>query len=186
MTVSTTRVVTDERDEHSNLIKHAKRELSVAGVEAEFADALLDMVRIFASGGHSGGSASACTWILDRLLTFKPLTPISDDPAEWNDVSDFAGRPLWQNVRDHSVFSTDGGKTEYSVDGTAVDGTPEGDERRQLEVATVTNAIGFVMYGGDRPVMQIEVSEEQAQKSRRAAEQAIDHLDILRRRLDQD
>lgn len=79
--------------------------------------AAMEMVETFARQGHTGSSAALMLAILERLLQFKPLTPLTYEPDEWVDVSDFSGCPMWQNKRDSTVFSTDGGETHYSVDG---------------------------------------------------------------------
>jgi hypothetical protein len=110
----------------SNLVKHADHELRRAGLFDEDSDykgmlghAVMKMVRVFASEGHSGMSASLALQIFDRVARFKTLSPITNDPEEWMNVSDLGGDALgtvWQNKRDFSMFSTDGGKTYYSVD----------------------------------------------------------------------
>jgi hypothetical protein len=97
------------------LAEHARTELSRAGWldgdDAQFGEALLAAVEAFARGGWSGGSVGAGIDILTTLLRFKPLTPLTDDPAEWHDVSEFIGKPTWQSRRRSDAFSDDGGKT---------------------------------------------------------------------------
>jgi hypothetical protein len=115
----------------SNLVDHAIRELELAGMITKEANeddiegsynnlvskSVIELIRLMSSQGHSGLSASMVTHIFDLLSKYKTLTPISDNPKEWNDVSDMMGdEPCWQNNRDPSYFSTDGGKTWYSVD----------------------------------------------------------------------
>lgn len=104
----------DETHEHSNLVKHAIHELDLVDLfttDPQFAHALVLAVRGFVSYGHSGSSAAVAKDMLMRLLNFKPLSPLTDDPDEWSDVSCFVGEPLWQNKRDSRVVSKDGGKT---------------------------------------------------------------------------
>ncbi len=109
----------------SNLIEHAKRELSLAGLDKPDSDyngmiatAVLELVAVFAAQGHSGFSARMTRDVFDRLASFKPLTPVTDNPSEWVDVSAMSGPdgPCWQNVRHSSCFSNDGGKTYYDID----------------------------------------------------------------------
>jgi hypothetical protein len=102
-----------------NLVEHAKHELKLAGVEKEFADPVLDMVRIFSDMGHSGASANYVRRILDDLLQYKNLIGLTDDPDEW--VHHGAemwgeGGGIWQNKRNSKAFSRDGGKHYWLLD----------------------------------------------------------------------
>lgn len=99
----------------SNLVNHATRELALMGMtvdsedemNAAMARAVLGIVEKFATQGHSGMSAGYALGTLERLLAFKPLTPLTDNPEEWTEVAE----GLWQSVRDSEAFSKDGGKT---------------------------------------------------------------------------
>jgi hypothetical protein len=84
--------------------------------DPEYSESIIKAVEAFASYGHSGGSAMVAREQLHALLGFKPLSPLTSDPAEWEDRSEISGTPLWQNKRDPAMFSTDGGKTHYSLD----------------------------------------------------------------------
>jgi hypothetical protein len=98
----------------SNLVKHARRELELLGeTDVAFVESIVGAVRAFTSYGHSGGSAPIAIDYLHRLLQFQPLVPLTNDPAEWNDVSAQSGVPLWQSTRNPEAFSGDGGKTYY-------------------------------------------------------------------------
>ena len=99
--------------EEGGLVTHAKRELALAGNDEDFNQTLIEAVRAFASYGHSGGSASVAIPMLNDLLQFKNLTPLTSDPNEWNNVSDASGYEMWQSQRNSEAFSTDGGKTYY-------------------------------------------------------------------------
>lgn len=106
------------------LMEHAKREMSLAGLyddgmpygQGELADSVMELMEVFARQGHSEGSAMMVRDLFHELSAFKPLTPISTSPNEWIDVSEMSGRPMWQNMRDSSCFSRDGGKTWYDID----------------------------------------------------------------------
>lgn len=110
----------------SNLVQHAEYELRRAGLfdadsdyEGMLGKAVLDLVKQFASEGHSGGSAHLTLNIFDKVARFKTLTPITSDPSEWMEICRNADGPqpdLWQNIRQASCFSTDGGKTYYDID----------------------------------------------------------------------
>lgn len=106
----------------AGLLEHAKEELQRAGLfdkdsdyNGEIAKCVMNLCKMFSEQGHSGFSADLTLDIFDKLSRFKTLTPITKDSSEWNDVSSFNGDPLWQNKRDPSCFSKDGGKTWYSV-----------------------------------------------------------------------
>jgi hypothetical protein len=103
-------------DADSNLVQHARRELALAGNDAEFNTAMVNAVRAFASYGHSGGSASIAIPMLNDLLCQKNLTPLTDASSEWNHVGaeewpDGTKEGVWQNCRNSEAFSKDGGKT---------------------------------------------------------------------------
>lgn len=101
-----------------NLEQHAQRELQRAGLFDKDSDyggmlgnAVMDLVRTFAAQGHSGWSAHRTLALFARVAAFKTLTPITSDPAEWEKVED----NLWQNLRQSSCFSSDGGKTYHDA-----------------------------------------------------------------------
>ena len=107
----------------SNLINHAQTEMNRAGLFEEDADyggahakAVMDLIELFASQQHSGMSAAITLGIFSKLARFEPLTPITSDPEEWEDVSEQSGYALWQNKRQSTSFSEDGGKTWYDIE----------------------------------------------------------------------
>lgn len=101
----------------SPLVDHARRELQLIGEDDWLTEGLCKVVEAFAAMGHSGFSAEHSTQILEKLLRYQPLSPITDDPAEWMDrAQEMGGAPFWQNVRDSRAMSTDGGKTYTLVD----------------------------------------------------------------------
>lgn len=119
-----------------SLVEFAEKELKLAGLFDETADydgmlghAALDIVKVFAEQGHSGYSAQATVAILDRLLRYEPLTPLTDDPDEWMNINghygtDVAGddRGIFQSRRNPEAFSHDGGKTYYLLSDGSHDG----------------------------------------------------------------
>jgi hypothetical protein len=108
----------------SNLVEHAKRELKLAGLYDKDSDYggmipenVLKCVEAFASAGHSGGSAEITLQILEKVLRFKTLTPITSDSTTWMErTEESGGTPFWQSTRDPSYFSKVGGKTFYSLE----------------------------------------------------------------------
>lgn len=109
----------EKKEDDSNLIKHALRELTIIGEEPQTIDMYLNVVRAFVSFGHSGGSASIAIPVINDLLSYRPLSPLTDDPDEWfHHDEEIWGQPggIWQNVRDSRAFSEDQGKTYRLVD----------------------------------------------------------------------
>ena len=114
--------------DNDNLVKHARRELEIAGIPQEDRDLLLPMVEKFASYGHSGGSASWFIAALVRLLQFENLADLTTNPDEWTQVSEEDGG-VWQCSRNPEAFSQDGGKTYYLLSEV-----PGGNPRKRHEV----------------------------------------------------
>lgn len=100
----------------SNLVDHARSELALIGEDEWLTNGLCKVIAAFAEMGHSGFSAAHSTAVLEKLLRFQPLSPLTDDPAEWEDRSEMSGYPIWQNVRNSRAMSKDGGKTYTLVD----------------------------------------------------------------------
>ena len=94
---------------------------------------ILDIVDIFCEQGHSGMSATYTLNILDRLLMWKPIAPLTGAEDEWGEPYGYGigTEVCQQNKRcssvfrhnfdnataydiDGKVFSDDGGKTFYS------------------------------------------------------------------------
>jgi hypothetical protein len=104
----------------SNLERHARDELNRARMfdsEGDFYDgmlgeAVMELIQLFAKQGHSGMSGSIAIHLFTELANFNPLTPITDDPSEWNEV----GEGRWQCARRGDAFSSDGGKTYRITD----------------------------------------------------------------------
>jgi len=99
----------------SNLVNHAKRELELIGEEPATIAGYLAIVQAFADMGHSGGSASVAIPTINALLQFQNLAPLTNKPDEWEDRSEISGYPIWQNKRNSTVFSYDGGVTTWQV-----------------------------------------------------------------------
>lgn len=107
---------TTESESESNLVNHARTELSLLGEDVATIEGYIKMIQIFADMGHSGGSASVFIPTLNQLLQFKNLTPLTNDPEEWMFIDDDKwGKDggIWQNRRNSEAFSNDGGKNYY-------------------------------------------------------------------------
>lgn len=107
-----------------SLTDFARYELQAAGLfdkdsdyEGMIGEAVMDLISKFAEQGHSGFSASITREIFDKLSNYKPLSELTDNLDEWNDISEAqAGKPGWQSSRCPSAFSEDGGKTYWDID----------------------------------------------------------------------
>lgn len=100
---------------HSKLYQHAKRELELIG-EKDLDQNLLEMIAVWEKAGHSGGTASWARNVLFKLLGFENLAPLTNNPDEWENVTELNGGVLlWQNKRNSAIFSRDSGKTWYDV-----------------------------------------------------------------------
>ena len=107
----------------TSLVRHAEVELRRAGLfdkdsdyDGELAKSVMELIKVFSAQGHSGYSSAAAINLFGILGSFKALTPITSDPAEWLDRKEYCGYNMWQNSRDGRCFSDDGGKTHYNVD----------------------------------------------------------------------
>ncbi|MCW2763861.1 MAG: hypothetical protein JWR85_4062 [Marmoricola sp.] len=108
------------------LIDHARRELDLASLGDDDADyggmlknAVLQLVEVFADQGHSGASAAMVTDIVQRLMRYETLTPLTGEDSEWNDVAEIgggSGQIMYQNNRLSHVFK-DGSNGAYTIDG---------------------------------------------------------------------
>ena len=115
----------------SNLVDYAKEELERIGMidsgepyNDECAKAILDLIELFASQGHSGFTASYTVNVFKRLAMYKPLAPLTGEDSEWNEIEP----GLYQNKRysavfkengkvynnEGKIFTDDGGETWYS------------------------------------------------------------------------
>lgn len=103
----------------SNLVEHARRELTALNYDQETLDGFLNVIQAFADMGHSGGSSSIAIPTLNALLQFKNLSPLTNDPSEWQHIAEEVwgvSGGVWQNIRNGEAFSSDGGKTYTKLD----------------------------------------------------------------------
>lgn len=116
--------------EESNLVTYARDELQRAGLfdsDSDYGGMLgegaLELVKLFSTQGHSGMSAAIMVSLVEKLMRYEPLTPLTYEEEEWTHVADEMvsdeQRPLYQNKRKGDVFSHDAGATWYCLDGTS-------------------------------------------------------------------
>jgi hypothetical protein len=75
---------------------------------------------VFAKQGHSGGSAQLTLDAFNEVARYKTLTPLKNpmDTGEFMEVGlAVEGCSVLQSTRKSTVFSRDGGKTWYDLDG---------------------------------------------------------------------
>ena len=91
----------------SNLEKYAEKELKIAGLfdkdsdyNGMLAEAVMELIKVFAKQGHSGVSASMVSNLFNKLSSFKPITPLTFKDDEWVEVS----TNKYQNIRNSAVF----------------------------------------------------------------------------------
>lgn len=101
------------------MIEYARSELDRLGKDSDGMQDMinrdiLEIIKIFENQGHSGFSASYAISVLERLLRFKPITPLTGEDDEWQES--YNG---WQNKRCSSVFKNPDGTCE-DIDAIAV------------------------------------------------------------------
>lgn len=95
------------REKPDNLMAHIERELPPDQgdeMQAAMNQGLRELVLVFCTQGHSGFSASYAISVLEKLLRFQPLRPLTGDADEWGRT--FDGR-CQQNKRASHVFRCD-------------------------------------------------------------------------------
>ena len=65
---------------------------------------ILEIVKAFSEQGHSGFSASYVLSKLERILRFKPISPLTGADDEWTEVHSQNGVRTYQNKRCSSIF----------------------------------------------------------------------------------
>ena len=110
----------------SNYDSHAWREFRAAGwvdennkfndeMQEAICTHVLKLLEVFAEEGHSGSSAPYALNVFDTLARFKPIAPLTGEDWEWQDVSEYRGKTMFQNKRCGHVFKDENGA--YDIDG---------------------------------------------------------------------
>lgn len=99
-----------------DLIKFSERELELIGScddpwQSAICQNIMDIVKLFDSQGHSGFTASYTLGIIDRLLRWLPLRPLTGEELEWGTEASKD-----QNNRCFHVFRREDG-TAYDTEG---------------------------------------------------------------------
>ena len=88
-----------------NLIEHAKRELDLAGYDLTKDDYMnncaknvMELIKVFSKENHSGLSAQITLSLFNKLVNYKNLTPLTNNPEEWIKLGD-TEQEEWQSIR---------------------------------------------------------------------------------------
>ena len=79
-------------------------------------DCAWKICKLFCSQGHSGMSAEFVIELVYKLLKGETLSPLTNNPEEWLDVSYYSGEQMYQSKRKFSCFSDDNLETYYDID----------------------------------------------------------------------
>lgn len=79
----------------------------------EMCEHILKMVDVFAEEGHSGFSAEYAIGILQKLLRYQPLSPLTGGDDEWIEVTD----GVFQNKRCSRIFKDGKDGQAYDIHG---------------------------------------------------------------------
>ena len=101
-----------------SIVDFAKEEMNIAWPESDemqdmVKENVLELMSVFQKQGHSGFSAPYVLNIFSMLAMHKPITPLTGDDSEWNDV----GNDVYQNNRCAAVFMDGKDGDAYWLDG---------------------------------------------------------------------
>jgi len=107
------------REKPGNLMAHAERELPPAAgdeMQALMNKQLKELILVFGTHGHSGFSAHYSKGVLEKLLGYEPLGPLTGEDSEWNMLMGDWGSPdmMYQNKRCGEVFKRADGTSYHS------------------------------------------------------------------------
>lgn len=104
--------------EHSNICKHAIRELKLAGYTPNCNEPtnwiyrqVLEAIAVFASHGNSGGSAPFEINLVQKLCNRDIISPLRFTNDEWQQISSDG---TCQNIRKGDVFKEPNGNISYN------------------------------------------------------------------------
>lgn len=103
-----------------SVMEAAREELERSGFGEDDSRVMLEILGKFFEQWDSGGAVYFAAIVLRRLLGGQPLTPLTGDEREWNEVGEQNGRKLYQNRRCSTVFregaeGEEGGRA-YDID----------------------------------------------------------------------
>lgn len=91
----------------SDLSKHAIVELSLIKEDSKVMLWYVSVLEAYAAFNHTIQTTEHTIGVLNRLMRYENLAPLTDEPLEWVLV----GTDMWQSTRNFDAFSNNGGKT---------------------------------------------------------------------------
>lgn len=99
----------------NNYVTHAEREFRAAGwidengkycdeMQEAICNHVMKLLEVFSEEGHSGSTAPYAISLFKTLARFEPVSPLTGEDWEWNNVSDISGCETYQNKRCSAVF----------------------------------------------------------------------------------
>lgn len=107
-----------ELDYRLNYLKDRPRkdweeEASDLKMERVLYDNVLELIETFSKQDHSGSTAPFVLALFKELATWRPITPLTGNNEEWNDVND----GLYQNKRCPCIFKNIQSGEAYTIEG---------------------------------------------------------------------
>ena len=104
-----------------SLVDWAKNELKLWNVDNDgfgemASNDVLEVIEVLCNQGHSGMSAPIIMGIIQKLWSWKPLTPLTGEDSEWTDELDPDGNTL-MNKRCPAVFKNKETGKAFYLDG---------------------------------------------------------------------
>lgn len=105
-------------------LDYAKKELDLAGIYSESGDgingwareAILDLLLTLEKHGTSGSSVGFIVNTFEKLAYGEPLTPLTGEDNEWEDVTEYCDNTrTYQNKRCSSVFKSEDHDKAYDI-----------------------------------------------------------------------
>jgi hypothetical protein len=87
--------------------KHALLELNLIKEDPKVMLWYVSVIEAFEALKLPADAADHCLNVLNRLIRFENLAPLTDEPLEWVKVGD----DLWQSIRNYDAFSNNKGVT---------------------------------------------------------------------------
>ncbi len=153
-----------------SLIEYAKSEFnrnplpddSEYDMDREMRNHILHMIEEFSKEGHSGFSANYAISLLTRLLSYKPLSPLTGEDDEWIDHGD-----VLQNKRYSAVFKDKDSGKAYDIEGKVFWEWYENEDGEKIKSYFTSRDsrvyIDFPYSVPEKPIYEERVSDEEGQ-----------------------